>query len=159
MENIFEFKIEGKTTQKVWAVYVIVATHINDKQKLLYVGKVGDNRSGCNPIISRVGNHFSYNKVHSQLRNKINKTTDFNYEIFCAIFGIYDKKKFLQDRDRINELERQLNKIIHSKVGKKLINIYKGTGYISNEEKGKRKKLLTANDYNKLIELADRATK
>lgn len=79
--NIFEFEIPGHTTRREWAVYVVIATSKNENEKIFYVGKVGNNRAGCNPIISRIGNHFSHNKIHSQIRNKIAKTTEYNYRV------------------------------------------------------------------------------
>lgn len=90
-------------------MYVVVAKsndHID-----LYVGKVGDNREGCNPLISRCGNHFSYNEIHSQIRNKIiaHETRDYTY-----VFEHFDSySENPEERrvsiDRINEMERWLN--------------------------------------------------
>jgi hypothetical protein len=55
--------------KREYVVYVVIEKDKNNIK--LYVGKTGDNREGCNPLISRCGNHFSYNKIHSQVRNKI----------------------------------------------------------------------------------------
>src|ERR1700739_1933196 len=63
------FTLHRESLKRKYSIYVVVATGAEDIQ--LYVGKVGDNRDGCNPLISRCGNHFSYNKIHSQIRNKI----------------------------------------------------------------------------------------
>ena len=61
---------QGEATRREYAVYVMVAQHRETGDLYLYVGKTGDNKEGCNPVISRAGNHFSFNKVHSQMRNK-----------------------------------------------------------------------------------------
>ncbi len=53
------FSLHQESLKRKFAVYVVVAK-LNDDIKL-YVGKTGDNREGCNPLISRCGNHFSYN--------------------------------------------------------------------------------------------------
>lgn len=69
--TIFQFEVPGFSTTQEWAVYIIVVKPLFSDEKFFYVGKVGDNRDGCNPIISRIGNHFSHNKIHSQMRNKL----------------------------------------------------------------------------------------
>jgi hypothetical protein len=166
--NIFEFEIPDHTTRREWAVYVILAKGKKDKDILLYVGKVGDNRDGCNPIISRIGNHFSHNKIHSQMRNKIsqtvdNNTTDYDYKIFYATFGNYSSDSQQADKDRVNELERRLNKYIKENINDKqenfkLLNPYKGVG-VSKEKKAAREKLITDADMLTLKALADKAIK
>jgi hypothetical protein len=161
---VLKFEILGHTTRREWAVYVIVASKKSEKKKILYVGKVGDNRDGCNPIISRIGNHFSFNKVHSQVRMKIKKTkfsiTENNhYTVFYSTFGKYNKETHLIDRYRINEAERQLNQIIQSKLISnkfELLNRYKGTG-VSEKLKAERLKHLKPGDIKALIKLAEQA--
>lgn len=159
--NFFEFEIPAYTTSRDWAVYIIVATHKINKNKLLYVGKVGDNRDGCNPIISRIGNHFSFTKGHSQLRNKISDTTNFNYKIYYCTIGIYNESNNYDSRGKINEVERRLNIIVQSKLIEKkgefkLLNHYKGWG-INKENKDKRQKILTEDEVKGLEKLADNA--
>jgi hypothetical protein len=159
--EIFDFEIPAHTTRREWAVYVIVARHKDNHKRTFYVGKVGDNRDGCNPLISRVGNHFSHNKIHSQLRNKLDSTTDYNYKIFYATFGEYNSKKQQADKDRINELERQLNKQIQNNLADKnnaeLLNPYKGIA-VSKARQLEREKLLTDEEKKIIKSLADRAT-
>jgi hypothetical protein len=159
--GIFDFEIPAHTTRREWAVYVIVALHKTNHKKRFYVGKVGDNRDGCNPIISRIGNHFSHNKIHSQLRNKLNNTTDYNYNIFYATFGEYNSKKEQFDKDRINELERQLNKQIQKKLSDKmnaeLLNPYKGVG-VSKTKQLERESLTSEKEKETIKSLADKAT-
>ncbi|WP_026915910.1 hypothetical protein [Christiangramia portivictoriae] len=162
--EVKSFKISGHSTKQEWAVYIFVATPIeNIGSTKLYVGKVGDNRDGCNPVISRVGNHFSHNKIHSQIRNKIENTEKYNYEYFYCHFGEYNCEKNIRkiDRDRINELERRLNKILQRKIRSleefELINIYKGTGYISKKEKERRKNLINKEEMIMLDKLSDKA--
>ena len=161
--NLFEFEIPAHTTGREWAVYIIVATHKIEGNKLLYVGKVGDNRDGCNPIISRLGNHFSYNPIHSQMRNKVPNTTDFNYKIHYCTLGFYDKDSHTIGREKINEVERRLNTIVfeksEAKIGDfKLLNPFEGKS-INKAIKEKRQKLLTDDVVKILEELADNALK
>ncbi len=151
--EIFNFKIYGHTTKQEWAVYVIVARpNNNSKPTIFYVGKVGDNRDGCNPIISRIGNHFSHNKIHSQLRNKLDDTTAYNYEIFYSTFGQYITKRQQLDKNRINELERELNRQIQlnllDRQDVKLLNPYKGKS-VNKIKRQERNKLLTEDEKKK----------
>ncbi|MDR2207208.1 MAG: hypothetical protein LBE36_13750 [Flavobacteriaceae bacterium] len=150
--EIFDFEIPGHSTRQEWAVYVIVAKKINSNKKILYVGKTGDNRIGCNPIISRIGNHFSHNTIHSQMRNNLDKlddTTDYNYKIFYATFGKYNINSHKSDKDKINECERQLNCYVQEQLkdveNVELLNPYKGIG-VSKIKKLERENLLTNAD-------------
>ena len=85
--EIKSLKITGESTKRLWKVYLFIATP-KDKNEIikLYVGKVGNNRDGCTPVISGIGNHFSYNKIHSQIRNIIKKTAEYDYEYFYCHF-------------------------------------------------------------------------
>jgi hypothetical protein len=159
--NIFDFEIPAHATRREWAVYIIVATNKSDKKKFLYVGKVGDNREGCNPIISRIGNHFSHNKIHSQLRNKISNTTEFNYKVHYCTFGIYDQLTHSTDIEKINEIERKLNTCVQAEIIDKtdnfeLLNIYKGVG-VNKIKRDKREKLLTQENIDSLMKLVKNA--
>ena len=166
MDNrISSFKISGHSTKREWAVYLVVATsQIDNKSpKLIYVGKVGDNRDGCNPVISRVGNHFSFNTIHSQVRNridKIGKTEDFDYEYYYAHFGEYKDSSKLEDRNRINELERRLNSMIQDSIADsnefKLLNVYEGK-YIKQEMRDSRANMLNDSDIKTLNYLINKA--
>jgi hypothetical protein len=155
----YEFEIPGHVTRQEWAVYVVI---ISDKttKRLFYIGKTGDNREGCNPIISRIGNHLSHNKIHSQLRNKLKDPTKVNYRIAYSTFGKYDKKKHQLGRDKINQLERELNQLIQSKTSNnndcEVLNLYKGIG-ITKAIKSAREKLLNSTDRNMLEDLAQKA--
>jgi len=159
--KVFEFDIPAHATRREWAVYVIVASQKNTNRKLLYVGKVGDNRDGCNPIISRIGNHFSHNKVHSQMRNKISETTLFDYKVFYATFGQYIIATQNTDKAKVNELERQLNRYIQQNLltldNIEFLNPYKAVG-VSKKKANERKQLLSEDERQKLKELADSAT-
>lgn len=160
MENQnFEFKISAHATRRVWAVYVVIGTHVENRITFLYVGKVGDNSDGCNPIVSRIGNHFSHTKVHSTLRNKVGTTEEYNYEIFYTSFGEYFKENRIEDLEKINECERQLNLMIQKRKPDniELKNPYFGKGYIKKEVREKRSKLLNINDLEKLSSLVDYA--
>lgn len=164
--DIFEFEIPSHTTRREWAVYIIKAEHKKNKSRILYVGKVGDNRDGCNPVISRIGNHFSHNKIHSQMRNKISElaesaTTDYEYKIYYSTFGKYSAENQQKDKDKVNELERQLNRYIQENLQSheniNFLNPYKGIGVNKIKQK-ERLKLLTEIEKETLKVLADRAT-
>jgi hypothetical protein len=106
-------KITKPSLLRYFSVYVAIAESRN--KTYLYVGKTGDNRDGCNPIISRIGNHFSYNKIHSQLRNKIDNHNDYEYSLFFENFFAYneeDKEGNQHNLELINEMERWLNEKI-----------------------------------------------
>lgn len=160
--EIQSFKISGHSTKRNWSVYLLVATPRNNKDKiLLYVGKVGDNRAGCNPVISRVGNHFSYNKIHSQIRNAIPDTENYDYEYFYCHFDKYEMGKDLwkTGRDKTNELERELNRIVQSKMDSKkykLINPFNGKS-ISKAETNRRAELINDAERAILEELCGKA--
>jgi hypothetical protein len=137
-----QFTIEPQALKRCYSVYVVVAkTSIDTK---LYVGKTGDNREGCNPIISRCGNHFSYNKIHSQIRNKLNAHEDWSYTYVFDHFDEYPATESLRRPciDRINEMERWLNELVQeasrgvNKVD--VLNPYKNRSNITLAEQQKR---------------------
>lgn len=136
------FHLHRESLKRKFAVYVVVAK--SDEQIDLYVGKVGDNREGCNPLISRCGNHFSYNDIHSQVRNKVigHEMRDYIYvfEHFDDYSENLDERRF--SIDFVNEMERWLNqdiqRVIIDKPAITLLNPYKGVGYINKEERSKR---------------------
>src|SRR5688572_28174137 len=125
------FRIPGEATRREYAGYVMVARHRQSSEVLLYVGKTGDNRAGCNPVISRVGNHFSFNKLHSQMRNGLPEhPEEYDFHFFYATFGGYmDPCEKRDGIDLINEMERQLNRIAHETIGP-IMNPFKGAGYL-----------------------------
>jgi hypothetical protein len=110
--SVRHFHIPGDATKREYAVYVMVATNRSTGRRKLYVGKTGDNRAGCNPVISRAGNHFSFNILHSQMRNwlKPDDPQDFDFDYFYTTFGCYVTPKESRDGiNVINEMERQLS--------------------------------------------------
>lgn len=141
------FQLHRESLQRKFAVYVVVAkaaAHVD-----LYIGKVGDNREGCNPLISRCGNHFSYNKIHSQVRNKI---SDHEMRDYIYVFEHFDD--YVDDLairrpaiDRINEMERWLNQEIQAAVADldsiKLLNPYQSKSRVGSAEMAKRKSFRT----------------
>jgi hypothetical protein len=160
--EIKSFKISGDSTKRQWAVYLFIATPKNKNEIIkLYVGKVGDNRDGCNPVISRIGNHFSFNKIHSQIRNKIEKTDAYDYEYFYYHFGQYEDnfEERLQSVQKINELERELNRKIQTQIFGNLkyvlLNPYSGN-YISKTKKLSRE-ILNETEKKILDELIEKA--
>lgn len=149
--EILEFFIPAKATEQKWAVYIILAENIEHKTEFIYVGKVGDNNIGCNPIISRIGNHFSHNKTHSQIRNKLKEnTTNCNYKIFYKLYEKYEIANHIQSRNKINEIERHLNKSIQdlinlNNLNLEIINPYSGKN-LSKLKKEERKLILDNNE-------------
>ncbi|MEH6770045.1 hypothetical protein [Maribacter arcticus] len=160
--EIGHFKISGHSTKRNWAVYIFVATPKNESDKIiLYVGKVGDNRAGCNPVISRVGNHFSYNKIHSQIRNAIPDTENYDYEYFYCHFDKYETEKELWEsgREKTNELERELNRIVQKNMDEttaKFLNPY-GGHHVSKADNQCRSELLTEEEKSMLEKLCAKA--
>jgi hypothetical protein len=80
--SVYRFTVPGHSTRRELAVYVVVARKLGGCEFFIYVGKTGDNNAGCNPVISRAGNHFSYNEMHSQVRNKVTDPHLFDHEFF-----------------------------------------------------------------------------
>lgn len=136
------FSLHKESLKRKFAVYVVVAKGANDTK--LYVGKTGDNREGCNPLISRCGNHFSYNEIHSQVRNKLDDHEDRDYIYVFDHFDDYteDQSERRQRIDRINEMERWLNQEIQAQAKNwrkaELLNPYQGAGHISAPERKRR---------------------
>jgi hypothetical protein len=136
------FKINSASLLRKFAVYVVIAKGKKDTK--IYVGKTGDNREGCNPVISRCGNHFSYNKIHSQVRNKLGDHEDRSYTYVFDHFGDYTNSKRENQRgiDEINEMERWLNEEMQTVLVElkkcELINPFKGNSYIPQKERDKR---------------------
>ena len=108
--KVHHFHIPGDATRREYAVYLIVACHRTTKAVRIYVGKTGDNREGCNPIISRAGNHLSFNPIHSQSRNQLGNPEEYDFEFFFTAFGPYvPPSESRGGIDLVNEMERQLN--------------------------------------------------
>ena len=132
---------------------------MNEKKSMS--GKVGDNRDGCNPVISRVGNHFSHNKIHSQIRNRIGNTENYDYEYFYCHFGAYETDKTLRikSREKTNELERELNRMVQQRMDInqfELLNPYKGN-HISKTKKTERSELINESEKILLKKLCGKA--
>jgi len=155
------FKLNSESLRREYAVYVVIISAINETK--LYVGKTGDNREGCNPIISRCGNHFSYNKIHSQIRNKIKKHENYEYSYVFEHFGKYPKDSETRKKqvDQINEMERWLNLEIQklSKSKYEVLNPYKGTGYIKPIEKTHRASFHTKMNELKIMGIVEEVKK
>jgi hypothetical protein len=150
-----KFTLNPESLKRQFAVYVVVAKRDNDMK--LYVGKTGDNREGCNPLISRCGNHFSYNKIHSQVRNKI---SDHEHRAYTYVFDHFDEySEDIELRrnaiDRINEMERWLNeeiqKLLNDYDDIELLNPFSGSGYVRKSERIKRSAFRTTTAQGKII--------
>jgi hypothetical protein len=142
--TVGHFHIPGDATRREYAVYVMVARHRDRGEIHLYVGKTGDNREGCNPVISRAGNHFSFNKIHSQMRNKLpGEAEEFDFDFFYATFGKYVDPRETRDRiDLVNEMERQLNRLVQSRL-ENVLNPYRASGHVHKAKRQARDRLLT----------------
>ncbi len=137
-----KFALNPESLKRQFAVYVVIAKGRDDTK--LYVGKTGDNREGCNPVISRCGNHFSYNKIHSQVRNKI---PDHEYREYTYVFDHFDEYTDNDDQrreaiDKINEMERWLNEEIQESINGvadvELLNRHLGNGHVRKSDRNKR---------------------
>ena len=138
----YKFTLNPESLKRRFSVYVVVAKGETDIK--LYVGKTGDNRKGCNPLISRCGNHFSYNKIHSQVRNNLTDHEDREYTYIFDHFDEYseDEKKRRIAIDRINEMERWLNieiqKLAEMRKDCDLLNSFSGKSFVPKDERAKR---------------------
>lgn len=122
--QVGEFEFPGDATRREYAVYLVAAVRKATKKiEAIYVGKTGDNRDGCNPIISRIGNHLSHNRVHSQLRNKLINADEYDFRVWYAYFGKYISTKESRDGvDVVNEMERELIRRAHAAFGDLVLN-------------------------------------
>lgn len=153
------FTLDNESLKRKFAVYVVVAKGKIDTK--LYVGKTGDNRDGCNPIISRCGNHFSYNKIHSQIRNLIpdyeNRKYTYLFEHFDDYYENIGKRRMAVDK--INEMERWLNQCVQSAINGlsscRLLNPYEGKASISTAENQRRREFRTEENKQKIIAIVE----
>ncbi len=143
----YSFSIPNDALKRFFSIYVVKATL--NKKTYLYVGKTDDNREGCNPIISRCGNHFSYNNTHSQIRINIQNHESYNYTYYFDHFDEYTGKDKSRNKiDVINEMERWLNEMVQMLLAKyndkniSLLNPYKASG-VKIDLKVQRHKLRT----------------
>lgn len=152
--HVRRFHIPGEATRRDYAVYIMVARHRVSGDVRLYVGKTGDNREGCNPVIARAGNHFSFNKLHSQMRNHLqpDEPHEFDFDYFYTTFGSYVPTSRSRDGvELINEMERQLNKLAQAEFGE-ILNPLKGS-YVQPDVRAERKRLVTSKRIERLREL------
>jgi hypothetical protein len=150
----YKFKLNSDSLKRRFSVYVVIARGTRDTK--LYVGKTGDNRDGCNPVISRCGNHFSFNKVHSQVRNLIPDYEDRRFTYVFEHFDCYDGN--LERRrlavERINEMERWLNEKMQEAIKAinvcELANPYGGKRRIPEREQQRRMEFRTQENREKI---------
>jgi len=151
------FHIPGDATRREFAVYIMVATHRETGEIKIYVGKTGDNREGCNPVISRAGNHFSFNKIHSQMRNYLApvEPNEFDFDYFFTTFGPYVPPPHSRDAVAlINEMERQLNWLAQEEFGTAILNPYSGRN-VTKAVREQRSVLATESGINQLRQLVN----
>lgn len=155
------FKPIRASLKREYAVYVVI---IRSAEGIaFYVGKTGDNREGCNPLISRCGNHFSYNKIHSQVRNYVDDHENCEYTYVFEHFGEYDLSQHSARIDHINEMERWLNQEIQELVQGderySILNPYLGTGFVRKEERVKRAALRDGMSKHKISDIIQTVTR
>lgn len=141
--KIYHFHVPSAAVRREYAVYLIVARHRTTKGVRIYVGKTGDNREGCNPLISRAGNHLSFNAIHSQSRNHLGNPERYDFDFFFTTFGTYvPPSKSRNGIDLVNEMERRLNLLAQREL-RGVVNPLKMSGYVSRVERAKRSALMT----------------
>lgn len=156
---VFNFLVPAEATRRHYCVYILLAKHRDTGGIVGYVGKTGDNREGCNPVISRLGNHFSFNKIHSQMRNKLPDDPDgYDFEIFFTSFGEYkDPSLSRAGVELINEMERELNRRCQENLKVKILNPHKGSGFLNSVERKRRAALRADVNVNRLDKLISAA--
>jgi hypothetical protein len=157
--SVGHFHIPGEATKRDYAVYIMVATHRVTGQRKYYVGKTGDNRDGCNPVISRAGNHFSFNTVHSQMRNHLlpDHPQDYDFDYFYATFGPYlIPKESREGIDIVNEMERQLNIMAQEAFGA-ILNPYQAKTKLTRTKHAQRGTIATDGRLDQLARLIQHA--
>jgi len=141
--KVFHFHVPAEATRREYAVYVMVARHRKTKAVKLYVGKTGDNREGCNPVISRAGNHLSFNPIHAQSRNHLGAPENYDFEFFFTSFGPYvPPNRSRNGIELVNEMERRLNVLAQETFGK-IMNPLKLSRYLMRAEEDRRSRLAT----------------
>jgi hypothetical protein len=161
---VYRFSIPGHATRRDFAIYIVVAKRRDLCEIRLYVGKTGDNRDGCNPVISRAGNHFSFNDIHSQVRNKLGAPPhEFDFEYFYVTFDAYDATD--SDRrskiDVVNEMERQANLLLQQQLPRnehvQLLNPHKNARRLVASERKARTEIASPERMDTLCELTSTA--
>lgn len=144
---------DGVAAKKAYAVYVTVAKHNKCGGFIAYAGKVGDNRSGCNPVISRIGNHLSHNAIHSQMRNKLkHDPEECSFTVFFTHFVAHPVLKLAGDGvAHINEMERVLKRKLKREIPDLLVDPFKDSAL--GKLKAERKKLIMKGDESRLEDL------
>src|SRR6185437_14958462 len=151
----YRITFNQESLKRQFAVYVVVGKGKADTK--VYVGKVGDNRDGCNPIISRCGNHFSYNKLHSQMRNKLSDHEQREYTCIFDHFDDYhsDASARRAAREKIDEMERWLREEINTALTAapkcELLNPPSTGKYISKANRQKRASFRTSAAQKKIM--------
>ncbi len=159
-QNLYSFSISDFALQREWIV--ARPTNPDNNEKKLYIGKLGDDSNGCNPLITEIGNLLSHFDDDTESSNKLYAATEYNYYIFFAKFGQY-KGEDKSQLEKINQLEKKLTKLIQSKLkGKvdyKLLNSNIGKQHIQVGEKAKRRKKITKEEIKILGQLANVAVR
>jgi hypothetical protein len=151
--NTGHLYVPAEATRREYAVYVMVARHRTTKTVKFYIGKTGDNREGCNPVISRAGNHLSFNPLHAQSRNHLGNPEHYDFDFFFTSFGPYVRPS--QSRcgiDLVNQMERCLNFLAQEAFGE-IMNPLKLSRYVPRAERDRRSRLETPKRMSQLKKL------
>jgi hypothetical protein len=158
MNSVRHFHVPGEAARREYAVYLIVARHrlLKCVRVRIYVGKTGDIREGCNPLISRAGNHLSFNTIHSQSRNHLGNPEEYDFDFFFTTFGNYvPPSQSREGIELVNEMERQLNHLAQKELGE-IVNPLKLNGYVLKSKRETRVLLAKPERMDQLQELVAR---
>lgn len=116
--GIGHLHIPGEVARRDYAVFLLLATHRESKERLCFVGHTGDPHEGCQPILSSAGSHFSHDLDHARMRDRLGNPEEYDFDYFYATFGGWtDLSDPRSNVDTIQEMERQLSVLAQEAFG------------------------------------------